>query len=45
MSCENIAEKLIADIRYNYGCGRDIWVEVSEDGENGCILECKAEDE
>lgn len=45
MSCENIAEKLIADIRYNYGRERDIWVEVSEDGENGCILECKAEDE
>jgi hypothetical protein len=36
-SCEMIAEDLNATISARYP-GRDIWIEVSEDGENGCFI-------
>lgn len=35
-SCEMIAEELYNQITHRYG-ERDIWIEVSEDGENGCF--------
>ena len=37
-SCEQIAEYVIIYLQERYGRGRDIKVEVSEDGENGCEL-------
>lgn len=36
-SCEMIAEDLNATISARYP-DRDIWIEVSEDGENGCFI-------
>jgi hypothetical protein len=36
-SCEMIAEDLNATISARYP-GRDIWIDVSEDGENGCFI-------
>jgi len=36
-SCEMIAEDLNATISARYP-GREIWIEVSEDGENGCFI-------
>lgn len=36
-SCEMIAEDLYAQINKRYP-GRDVEIEVSEDGENGCVL-------
>lgn len=36
-SCEMLAEKLIKHISHKYP-HRDIAVEVSEDGENGCVI-------
>jgi hypothetical protein len=36
-SCEMIARDLHATIFARYP-GRDVWIEVSEDGENGCFL-------
>jgi hypothetical protein len=35
-SCEMIADELYAQIIAKYP-ERDIWIEVSEDGENGCL--------
>jgi hypothetical protein len=37
-SCEMIADDLYAQIAAKYP-DRDVWVEVSEDGENGCYVE------
>lgn len=37
-SCESIAENIIEFVKKTYGDNRDIIVEVSEDGENGCVL-------
>jgi hypothetical protein len=36
-SCEMIADDLYTQITSRYP-GRDIWIEVSEDGENGCLI-------
>lgn len=36
-SCEMIARELYAHIISEYE-SREIWIEVSEDGENGCLL-------
>ena len=36
-SCEMIARDLNATISARYP-GREVWIEVSEDGENGCFL-------
>lgn len=36
-SCEMIAEELYGYISYKYPA-RTVWIEVSEDGENGCLL-------
>jgi hypothetical protein len=36
-SCEMIAENLYKVISYKYPARR-VWIEVSEDGENGCFL-------
>jgi hypothetical protein len=36
-SCEMIAEDLYAQIIARYP-GREVWIEVSEDGENGCFI-------
>lgn len=36
-SCEMIARELNATINAKYP-GREVWIEVSEDGENGCFL-------
>jgi hypothetical protein len=35
-SCEMIADDLYSEIIANYP-DREVWIEVSEDGENGCI--------
>ena len=35
-SCEMLADDLYKEIREKHP-GRDIWIEVSEDGENGCF--------
>ncbi len=35
-SCEMIADDLYKEIIQKYG-GRKVWIEVSEDGENGCL--------
>ena len=37
-SCEMIADDLYAQIAAKYP-NRDVWIEVSEDGENGCYVE------
>lgn len=39
-SCEMIAEDLYAQISAKYP-GRDVWIDVSEDGENGCHIQFK----
>ena len=36
-SCEMIARELNETIKARYP-GREVWIEVSEDGENGCFL-------
>jgi len=36
-SCEMISEDLYAQINARYP-GREVWIEVSEDGENGCFI-------
>ena len=36
-SCEMIAEDLYLEIQGRYP-GRTVWIEVSEDGENGCLI-------
>lgn len=36
-SCEMIADDLYTQITGRYP-GRDMWIEVSEDGENGCLI-------
>jgi len=36
-SCEMIADDLYTQITGRYP-GRDVWIEVSEDGENGCLI-------
>ena len=41
-SCEMISEELYEKIIDKWP-GREIWIEVSEDGENGCILKWDAE--
>ena len=40
-SCEMIARELHAVIVARYS-GREVWIDVSEDGENGCILKFPA---
>ena len=35
-SCEMIADDLYKEIIQKFG-GRKVWIEVSEDGENGCL--------
>jgi len=37
-SCEMIADNLYTQIAEKYP-NRDVWIEVSEDGENGCYVE------
>ena len=37
-SCEMIADELVLEIRLKYGTNRDVTIEVSEDNENGCIV-------
>ena len=37
-SCEMIADDLYTQIAQKYP-NRDVWIEVSEDGENGCFVE------
>lgn len=39
-SCEMIAQDLYLQIVQKYG-GREVWIEVSEDGENGCFKQWK----
>ena len=41
-SCEMISEDLYAQINARYP-GREVWIEVSEDGENGAILKWDAQ--
>lgn len=41
-SCEMISEDLHAKISARYP-GREVWIEVSEDGENGALLKWDAE--
>ena len=36
-SCEMIADELYTNIAGRYP-GRSVWIEVSEDGENGCLI-------
>ncbi len=40
-SCEMIAEDLHAIIEARYP-GREVWIDVSEDGENGCFIKFKS---
>lgn len=40
-SCEMIAEDLYAKINARYP-GREVWIQVSEDGENGAIMKWSA---
>ncbi len=40
-SCEMIAEDLHAIIKARYP-GREVWIDVSEDGENGCFIKFKS---
>lgn len=37
-SCEMIAEELYSQIASRYP-GREVWIDVSEDGENGCHIQ------
>ena len=37
-SCEMIAEDLYSQIASRYS-GREVWIDVSEDGENGCHIQ------
>ena len=37
-SCEMIADELFLEIRKKYGDQREVTIEVSEDGENGCTV-------
>jgi hypothetical protein len=37
-SCEMIAKDLHKVVNSKYGSIRDIWIEVSEDNENGCFI-------
>ena len=37
-SCEMIADDLFLEIRKRYGSNREVHIEVSEDGENGCVV-------
>ena len=37
-SCEMIADDLFLEIRKKYGDQREVTIEVSEDGENGCTV-------
>ena len=37
-SCEMIADEIVLEIRTKYGTNRDVTIEVSEDNENGCIV-------
>ena len=41
-SCEMIAQDLYLQINQKHP-GRDVWIEVSEDGENGCIKKWREE--
>ena len=41
-SCEMIADDLYVKIADKYP-DRDVWIEVSEDGENGCYIEYNAQ--
>ncbi len=40
-SCEMIAEDLHATFEARYP-GREVWIDVSEDGENGCFIKFKS---
>lgn len=42
-SCEYMATKIAQMIRQKYGCDRLVCVEVSEDGENGALVEWTAD--
>lgn len=37
-SCEMIADEMFLKIREKYGSQREVHIEVSEDGENGCVV-------
>ena len=37
-SCEMIADEMFLKIREKYGSNREVHIEVSEDGENGCVV-------
>jgi len=37
-SCEMIADEMLLEIRTKYGSNREVHIEVSEDGENGCVV-------
>jgi len=37
-SCEMIADEMFLAIRKKYGSNREVHIEVSEDGENGCVV-------
>ena len=37
-SCEMIADEMFLKIRERYGSNREVHIEVSEDGENGCVV-------
>tara|TARA_R110000868_G_scaffold374623_1_gene639116 strand:+ start:137 stop:607 length:471 start_codon:yes stop_codon:yes gene_type:complete len=37
-SCEMIADEMFVAISTKYGSNRDVHIEVSEDGENGCVV-------
>ena len=37
-SCEMIADEMFLEIRKKYGSNREVHIEVSEDGENGCVV-------
>lgn len=39
LSCEQVAQDLVAVLRSEVGANREITVEVSEDGENGAVVE------
>jgi len=43
-SCEMIAEDVISAVRGRFGLQRDIEVEVSEDGENGAVLQSRGDE-
>ena len=37
-SCEMIADEMFLKLREKYGSNREVHIEVSEDGENGCVV-------